>query len=267
VWNYEGASLAFYLVPYFRQTFWFKLLMGLAGGVFIASVAYSLARARHQRRLARARQREILERERGRIARDMHDEVGAQLTRIAILSRLAEGRTDAEGKLRDLLGNITRTSRESVKRFDEIVWAVNPRNDPLGTFADYLTSYAASYFDHTNVRCILSIPASLPDVPLSSASRHNLIRACEEAMGNALRHAEASEVKIAMTAEKDELVICISDNGKGFSGDPDGPQANGLRNMEKRLSDIGGTCRVKSTPGEGTSVRMQITLGGAQNRS
>jgi len=266
VWNYEGASLAFYLVPYFHQTIWFRLFAVVLGAILIASVAYSLARARHRRRLARARQREILERERGRIARDMHDEVGAQLTRITILGRLAEASPDSRGKLEDLLSNITRTSRESVKRFDEIVWAINPRNDSLPKFADYLASYADSYFAQTNVRCSLNIPTSLPDVPLSSATRHNLVRSCEEAMGNVLGHAEATEVKVGMDVESDGLVISVSDNGRGFLVDTKEPAGNGLLNMRKRMSDIGGTCRVESEPDQGTCVCMHVTLNGARRK-
>lgn len=266
VWNYEGASLAFYLVPYFHQTFLFRFILGLFSAILIATVAYSLARSRHQRRLARVRQREALELERGRIARDMHDEVGAKLTRIAILSRLAEGRQTADEKLGDLLDKITRTARESVKRFDEIVWAVNPHNDTLGNFADYLANYAVAYFDQTGIRCTLSIPAILPDTPLSSSVRHNLVRACEEAMGNALRHAEATQVAVSIAVDSAGLVIRVSDNGKGFSGDTDGPGADGLRNMTKRLTDIGGACIIDGTS-SGTSVRMHIALHGVWNET
>jgi signal transduction histidine kinase len=267
VWNYEGASLAFYLAPFFRQTVWFRLLVAALSAVLVASAAYSVARARHRRRIALARQREALERERGRIARDMHDEVGAQLTRIAILSRLAQGNPDVQGELADLLHNVTQTSKDCVNRFDEIVWAVNPRNDTLRHFADYLANYAMAYFEQTEIQCVLNMPSSLPDAPLSTTQRHNLVRACEEALGNALRHAQATRVDLTLAVERGRVMISVSDDGKGFTEPATEVQGNGLYNMRKRLSDIGGECEIRSVPGRGTTIQLHIALRGVHNHA
>ncbi len=170
------------------------------------------------------------------------------------------------------LNSIANTSRDLLQSLDEIVWAVNPHNDTLEHLAAYLGHYATEYLQNTAVECELHIPQGLPHHPLSAETRHNLFLAFEEALNNALKHGRATRVRVDMQAGPAQFEIRVEDNGCGF--DPDAIASannnaiptsgrrigNGLRNLQQRLVDTGGQCRVESRPGHGTSVILTVPL-------
>jgi signal transduction histidine kinase len=151
---------------------------------------------------------------------------------------------------------------------DEIVWAVNPQNDSLEHVASYIGQYAQEYFQMTGIQCELDIPTQLPPHPLSSQMRHHLFLATHEAFTNILKHAGAARARVSMDFANEVFSINISDDGKGFNS-ADGESkpeqlaaasGNGLNNMCQRLADIGGSCVIKSAPGQGTNIRFVIDL-------
>jgi signal transduction histidine kinase len=152
---------------------------------------------------------------------------------------------------------------------DEIVWAVNPRNDSLESLAAYLSHYAAEYFQNTPIECQLRLPQEIPHCALSSEARHNLFLAFEEALNNALKHSGATTIHITMTVAHLHFEVQIADNGKGFEllaspssppQSPAGPRGNGLKNMRQRLAAIGGECLISSRPAAGTTVTLRLHL-------
>ena len=171
------------------------------------------------------------------------------------------------------LDAIADTSRELLQSLDEIVWAVNPHNDTLEHLAAYLGQYVTEYLQNTAVECELHIPRSLPDRPLSAEIRHNLFLAFEEVLNNALKHGRASRVRVEMAAGPSRFEITVADNGCGFdaaaaertaaSGAADRTKrgGNGLRNMRKRLDEIGGQSAISSRPGGGATVTLSVPLG------
>jgi ligand-binding sensor domain-containing protein/signal transduction histidine kinase len=273
LWEEAVVPFAFEIPTPIYLRSWALVLYGLAAVGFVAGAVRMVSHRRLRRALAQLEQQQSLERERMRIARDMHDEMGSKLTKLSFLSEHAKVEADSNGALARKMGAIAETSRELLQAMDEIVWVVNPRNDTLEQLAAYLGHYAVEYFQSTSVQCDLRLPRAIPDHPLSSEARHNLFLAFEEALNNTLKHSTASNVKIEMLVKAPDFEIQITDNGRGFEvpGPTDLPRptrgghgGQGLRNMYQRLAEIGGECLVRSpvTPEGGTVVSMRIHLNG-----
>jgi len=259
VWNETGVNLALIVPPHFWQSPWF---MGLGGICLLAAVGGSVRIIEKRRMLGRLKyleQEHALERERARIAQDLHDEMGAKLCRISFLSEHARRMDSEPSEMRRQIASISDTSREVLYSLDEIVWAVNPQNDALEHVASYVGHYSQEYFQETGIECELDIPAQMPSHPLSSQLRHQLLLAVHEAFTNVLKHSGATRCHVSINCAGSSLEIIISDNGSGFDPDlmSDGDSktnGNGLRNMHRRLTAIGGFCRIKSGVKSGTIV-------------
>jgi signal transduction histidine kinase len=145
---------------------------------------------------------------------------------------------------------------------DEIVWAVNPRNDRLPMVTGYVFQHAEKFFAGTPMRCRFDSPEDWPDQSLSAETRHHLFLAAKEALNNAARHSGATEVWVKWKLLDGELQLCIEDNGKGFTNGTGAPFGNGVANMKKRMEEIGGAFELNSIPGVGTTVRFKLRLKG-----
>ncbi|MDB6124293.1 MAG: Integral rane sensor signal transduction histidine kinase [Pedosphaera sp.] len=201
--------------------------------------------------------RSALEQERSRIAKDLHDDLGANLAQIVFLSQRVEGQSDAQ-EMNRYFGLIPATARRTIQSLDEIVWAINPRHDSLESLANYLSQFAQEHLTLARVRCVLDVPTVLPAVPLSAEIRHNLLLATREALQNAVTHAEATEVRLILQLDEAGLSIAIADNGKGFDPGSVSRDGNGLPNMRRRLESIGGRFELDNQPGKGTTVRLFV---------
>ena len=156
-------------------------------------------------------------------------------------------------------GTISQMTRDLVSALYETVWAVNPENDNLEALANYLCQVGNQLCSQATLRCRLEVPELPPNVPLSSQVRHNLVMAVKEAVHNVIKHAAATEVRIAITFDGSELSLSISDNGRGFT--PGAARlGHGLGNLHRRLEVIGGRCRIESQAGRGTSVRLELPV-------
>lgn len=260
VWAGVPARFGFVLRPALHQRGWFPVVvMGMVGAVAFGAHRLRLGWVRrhlgleHELRLAR---------ERERIARDMHDDVGAGLARIGLLAERAVLAGPREtGMALDRLAGMT---REVGRTMDEIVWAVNPRNDRLEALAGYLAMFAGEFLEGTAMRCRLDFPVAMPDIPVSSEVRHQLMMVVREALANVVRHSGASEVLLRLRHEGGSLELEIRDNGSGLKAGGEGRVGggNGLRNMEERTGAIGGSLRVEGREGKGTTVWVRIPMGG-----
>ncbi len=270
VWNVTAASLAFEALPHFWQTAWFRFLGGLATVLAAGGAVWFDTRRRMRRRLERAERQRDIERERSRIARDIHDDLGAQLTRITMMSESARNEVADPERVAAGLDKIYHTARELTRAMDEIVWAVNPSHDRLDSLANYLSRFAYEYLSVTEIRCRLDVPLQLPAMPVPAEVRHNLFLALKEAVHNLVKHAAANEMRMEMKLESSELILLVADNGCGFdsSGLPDNAlskpgrigRGNGLANMKRRLAEIGGVCEITSESGKGTTVKFTVPL-------
>jgi len=269
VWNEKGASAAVVVLPYFWETKWFlglSMLAGLAAVVFI--VRYFERRQMH-RRLERAERERAIEKERARIAEDIHDELGANLTEIALLSEFAQDPAASQAQVQADMQKITVKARNLTQMMDEVVWAVTPQNDSLEKFVTYTCSFVEEYLQTAKIACRLEVPAILPEFILGSDVRHNLFLVVKEALNNVVKHADASEVRIQIAPDDSgRLTISIRDNGKGFvknsstSQEPNisaGEQHYGLFNMRQRMENIFGGLDLESLP-DGTCVKLTVLL-------
>ena len=269
-WYENGAAFGFVVPTPIWRSQWALASYVMLAVVIVASIARLVSNRRLRRRLAVLAQQQSLERERMRIAQDMHDEIGSKLTKISYMSERAKGELQGQDTVARKLDSIAHTSRDLLQSLDEIVWAVNPHNDTLEHLAAYLGHYATEYLQNTAVECELHIPQGLPHHPLTAETRHNLFLAFEEALNNALKHGRASRVRVDMRIAPGQFEIRIEDNGCGFdagkavSEKPEpGAQigrrvGNGLRNLHQRLTDVGGRCSIASQPGKGTTVSLTV---------
>jgi signal transduction histidine kinase/ligand-binding sensor domain-containing protein len=266
-WASGGAEIRLIFARYFWQSWWF---IGIASVALLSTVVSTVRLVERQKakfRLKRLEQERALERERTRIAKDLHDEMGAKLCRISFLSEHARRDSIKPAEMQEQFKSISDDSREVLHSLDEIVWAVNPQNDTLEHVASYLAQFAQDYFSMTGVEFELVMPAQMPPHPVSSQVRHHLFLAVREALANILKHSAATHAKISMACENDSLQICVADNGEGFdsktkmANDPRAKDTrDGLRNMTKRIADVGGKCFIESTVGLGTTVKFILPL-------
>jgi signal transduction histidine kinase len=153
---------------------------------------------------------------------------------------------------------------------DEIVWAVNPRHDTLESLASYLEKFAQDMLATADIRCRLDFPVQFPDWPLASEMRHNLFLACKEGLHNVIKHSGASEASIRLVLGENSFELMIEDNGHGFNAQGEDAtlaassgrhsSGNGLENMARRLSSIGGTCAIQTGLGKGTTVVFSVKV-------
>ncbi|HSY16768.1 MAG TPA: two-component regulator propeller domain-containing protein [Candidatus Acidoferrales bacterium] len=272
IWNETGASLALMVRRHFWQTWWFIAALILGMITVVAGSVRVVEKRRLQQQLKRLEQERVLERERTRIAQDLHDIMGAKLCRISFLSEHARRSEGVPAGLQDEIRSISDDSREVLQSLDEMVWAVNPEKDTLDHLVSYIGQYAQEYFRKTGIDCKLEFPAHIPVQPLSSQSRHHLFLAVHEALANILKHSGATEAKITMLCRPVDFTISISDNGAGFdplagesrSASSAAGFCNGLGNMRRRLDELGGRCLVESRIGHGTTVQFVLSFNGSE---
>ena len=269
-WGRENSELIFILPPpFWRLPLVITVELAAAAALVVAGARLFFHR-RLRLNLARLSHQQAMERERMRIARDMHDEIGSRLTRISYASEMA---LQDEAISRQSVQSISRAVHDLLKSLDEIVWVVNPQNDTLENLATYLGHYTAEYLQATPVQCQLNIPTTLPVLPLTAETRHGLFLAFEEALSNSLRHSGASCLSVDISCLDDVLQICVRDNGRGLplpaaTGAPGSRsgtaerrrKGNGLANMRQRLASLGGNASIGSQPGEGTTVTFRLPL-------
>jgi ligand-binding sensor domain-containing protein/signal transduction histidine kinase len=262
VWNETGDALEVTVQPQFWQTWWFRaaVILCLVGTV-VAVVRY-LSTQKLRRRLQLLEQQEALEKERSRIARDLHDQLGANLTQVALLSEMAEADKHSPAEIESHAQQISQTARETTRSLDEIVWAVNPFNDTLEGLINYVCKYAQEYLALAGLRYRAEMPAQLPVIPIPPEVRHNVFLAFKEAVNNVVKHAQASEVRVRLQLQPGNFALSIEDNGRGMGGrDANAtPARNGLRNMRKRMEDIHGEFSINPGTGDGTIVCLTVPI-------
>jgi ligand-binding sensor domain-containing protein/signal transduction histidine kinase len=265
----RDAELGFSLAPWFYQTWPFYVLC--ASTVLALAAGLHLLRMNALRRIQQLEQQHALDVERARIARDMHDSLAADLTRIALLADMAQ-RQSSQGADRSQWSKAGDLARGLVEGIGELIWATNPRNNSLDALASYLRGYAFEFLAAAGLRYRFDFPAEVPPLPISGEARRHLFLAAKEALHNAVKHAHASQIVLGLGLAEGQVAISVDDDGCGFtlhqSPAAEGPLdnlrwsgGNGLRNLQERLGAIGGQCVIQSTAGSGTRIRLTAPLG------
>ncbi|HEX2853630.1 MAG TPA: ATP-binding protein [Opitutaceae bacterium] len=264
-WNNQGAALAFTIVPA-----WWETVYARAGGLLLLAgmsgwIARTVSQRRLKARLRRLEQEHALEKERARIARDLHDDLGASLTEVGLLAdRLVS--TPAPELGPQLAGLAWRTRRLATE-LSGIVWTMSPKNSTLDRLGEFIRRYAQRLFRATAIECVVRGAEQLPAIPLAPDPQHQLLATIKEALNNVLKHSRATRVIIAMTFEQETIELAVIDDGVGFApASTTGSDGNGLRNMKSRITEIGGTLAIASVPGEGTKVTLRVPLQPARKK-
>ena len=260
VWNPKLAVLPIEIVPAWWETWWARTLGVIVGAGWLgAAVRYWS----HQRLKARLRELEATRRvdlERSRIARDLHDGLGAGLTQIGMMAEeLAEDVSDM-GEMKTYSGRLATRVRGIARDLDAAVWTVSPKNDTLAALSAYICQYAIEYFRETPVRCRVDLMPEIPDTPLSPDARHHLFLAAKEIMNNVLKHSGAKNVILTMRSSTDSFHLEISDDGHGLPETNTGSNGrHGLQNIQERVKELGGTVEIRSTS-TGTTIVIGLPL-------
>lgn len=260
VWSTSTSEVGFTVLPFMWQTWWFRGGVIAGSALVLIAVVRFVSFRRLQKQLRLAEQQAAVERERMRIARDIHDDLGNRLTTVSILSGLALrncGPGNGNGHS-EQLQQIAATAQQATSALDEIVWTITPQNDVLPNLIDYIGEFTVEFLRTAGVRCRVDLPNQPAHRPVPADVRHNLFLAVKEALNNVVRHAGATEVLLRIMADERALQVTIEDNGKGFDNAPAAKGSDGLRNMRQRISEVGGRFLVESRPGSGTRIVIEF---------
>jgi signal transduction histidine kinase/ligand-binding sensor domain-containing protein len=256
-WTSQPQEIRVYIAPPFWKTWWFYTLTVL---LLFGSVVYTtrlLSQQKLRKKVAYLEQQRELDKERQRISREMHDDLGAGLTQIALMSESARRRQQRQEG--NELFDIAETSRRLMGSMSEIVWSLNPDNKNLEQLFVYLREQFHKLLEYSGMEYSIDLPEGIELLVLRNEQRRNILLITKEIINNAIKYSEATCLKISAELKGRNLGISISDNGKGF--DPDRPYTgNGLRNIRHRVEEINGTLEIRSSPETGTSFNLYFPL-------
>jgi signal transduction histidine kinase len=270
-WIFSDMAIATsfndFVVVRFWQTWWFRSVVAAGLLIGFGATVRLMEKRKYQLQLQRAEQERTLQRERERIAQDLHDDLGSSLTRLSLLSGLVKADKDNPEQVEAHANKLSQAADQTVRALEEIVWAVRPGSDTLQSLMDYIAHFANELFEGNSAHCRLDLPNDLPTLPLPPETRHNAFLIVKEALTNALKHARAREVQVHAKASRQTLEIVVTDDGRGF--DPKSLAEgwrNGLGNMRRRSAEMDATLDVQSAPGKGTTVTLSVPLAGDERK-
>jgi signal transduction histidine kinase/ligand-binding sensor domain-containing protein len=239
------------------QTTIFRVIMAAVFGLLIWLVVKWYLNIRIRRQQIEFEKLQAIEKERTRIATDMHDDLGAGLSRIKFLSETIELKKQLKQPIDSDISSIGNYAKEMIGKMGEIVWALNEKNDSLSDLLSYTRAYTVEYLLNNSIRCQVNAPAVFPSVFVSGEFRRNIYLTIKEALHNIVKHAKADNVIVNIEIDKN-LRIAIQDDGAGFDGGNIRPFSNGLNNMQKRMKDILG--KLEIIHGNGTTIVLSVPL-------
>lgn len=244
--------------PYWKMPWFWPTLTAFIVVILVSTFRYYAWR-KVQHTLAQLQQQHVLGQERLRISQDIHDDLGARVTQISMVSGIAQKDPTFSDKARAEFDRISVMSRDLVSALYETVWAVNPENDNLEAMANYICQQANDLCAQAGLRCRVNIAPFHQNMEISSRARHNISLATKEIVHNIIKHAKATLVTVHMTFSDKLLTVSIYDDGCGFQ--PDNVRSGyGLINIQRRMEYIGGSCQIESAPGKGTIVHLRLNM-------
>jgi signal transduction histidine kinase len=260
-WTEDSSRTIFHapilqpVTTHFWQSGWFQItLASLCAAVML--VCLYLA----SRLLLQSQAQLVVQRERARIARDIHDDLTGGLTQLVLLGETTRNDLPDRSETRAQVGQICDETRGLLRAMNEVVWLINSQRDTLRDFASYVCKCAETFLAPTPIRCRFDIEQELPATACDVGIRRNLLLGVKEALHNVVRHAQAKEVFLRIHRRGQEIVVSVEDDGRGFDPASADRERNGLSNMMRRAAEAGGVCRILSRPGAGCRVEFQVPL-------
>jgi signal transduction histidine kinase len=254
VWSPAPATLSVVVAPFWweRRSVQAAALVLLLAAMGLAVRSLTLRRA--ARRVRELEREQRVDRERRRIAQDLHDDIGARLTQLALMADREAG--DAR------TGHVAAAARDTIQAMDELVWTVNARNDTAEAIVNYCAAYAEDYLRATGIRLRLQLPVTVAPMIVDADTRRQVFLCLKEALNNVVKHAHATEVQLAIAVAAGALDLEVRDNGRGFDAARDHATGNGLSGMAARAEAAGGRCEISSSAEAGTRVHVHVPLAG-----
>ncbi len=255
----RSVSLLVTVPVVFWRTIWFWVTTAVVLFV-IAAGGWRLVESKRMKiEVQKLERQRDLEQERVRIAQDIHDDLGARVTEISLLSSSSRLMPNISPEVRAKFEAVNGLTDDLVRALYETVWSVNPKNDHLGSLVIYTSQMADQMCAVANLKCRFEIPDLPDEILVTSPIRHHVILAVKEAIHNVIKHAHATEIQLRIQHANGVLSIQVSDNGCGFEP-PAKFGGNGRNNMERRMRSLQGSCSVASQPGTGTKVTFEFPL-------
>lgn len=257
IWNTEPLLLKIKIHPPVWGTWWFRSLAVIFFLGIIIAVTKMVAQRKLKVRILRLEQQQALNRERERIGREMHDDIGAGLTQITLMSEAMKRRVKIKNQ--DRLDEIISTGRMLINNISEIVWNLNPENNTLKQLLAYLREQINKLLEYSSIDYKMTYPAEIPDLILSNQQKRNLLMVAKEIINNCIKHSEAKHLDISIVLKNNDLIFVLADDGKGFDVN-NSKCGNGLNNMKKRIIELQGELVIESSLQDGTTFRYSVPL-------
>lgn len=258
-WMELSSPLQISIRPPFNKSVEFFSLIAL---IVFGSTVYVVRYLSQQRLKEELREKEKLlaiERERNRISEDLHDDLGAGLSSIAMMTGVMRDLvTDDDAKV--TADDVSTEANELVSRMREIIWSMNSKNDTIENLLSYLQEYSNKYLGRNKIACHLSLQGEIPVKNITGDKRENIFLVVKETLHNIVKYAQSQKVNVDITVNDSELHINVFDNGIGFDLNNVGRFGNGLANMKSRIEMAGGTYSIRSAPGSGTLTGIRVPI-------
>lgn len=256
-WGKQEYSIRIVITPPFWKRWWFYLLCAAA----IGSTIYALYRYRINELLKRQAMR-------NKIAQDLHDSVGSTLSSISVYSQVAQIQSSTGNKeeLNEVLGKISNTSNDMISEMNDIVWAINPRNDNMEKIIQRMESFARPLTAARNIVFDMQYDKEVLALQLDMDKRKNFYLVFKEAVNNAIKYSGAERLEVHLRHQDNDLLLEVNDNGVGFNPEKEmagsklSLSGNGLLNMQKRAAELGGVLKIDSETGKGSTIRLRFPI-------
>ncbi|MER3470787.1 MAG: hypothetical protein C4330_05505 [Chitinophagaceae bacterium] len=258
LWSEEEKFFIVIEAPFWKRWWFFAILLVIAT-ISVILITREIAQRRFRKQLQELEKQRAVELERNRLSKDMHDEIGSGLTHIALLSELMQTQNQTEEELKKNVGAISFFARKLVESMSEIIWVLNPQNDTLENLLAYTREQMHAFFEPFTIDFTIDFPSDVPTITLSNEQRRNLFLVTKEALNNALKHSEADAITLRVIISDNQIAFAVTDNGKDFNPSQTKAVSNGLKNMKKRIDDIGGTFFIDNNE-RGTTIHFTITI-------
>lgn len=240
---------------FFWQTAWFQVPFFIVCGLVGVTIFFLAAQlALHQKEYW------LLQRERARIAMDVHDDIGSRMTHLVLNGEVIQDELPADSKARAQVEQICDDARGVLSSLDEILWALNPRRDTLQDFADYVCDYAQKFLGPANMECVFEVDSETLHAAADLPLRRSLLMAIKETLNNTVKYSGATEMRLLISRQRHHLSVVVQDNGRGFDPAAIRPGRNGLGNLSRRMRELGGNCNITSAIGKGCRIEFSIPL-------